>query len=56
MIHVTTVALESHYRFDIVDVLNQCLVAEKVHGGLAVQEYDLLEVELYLGAKLLSAI
>ena len=52
--HVTTVALESHCRFAVVDVLNQCSVAEEVHGRLAVLEHDLPEVELHLGVKLLS--
>jgi hypothetical protein len=54
--HVTTVAPELYCCFAIVDVLNQCSFGEEVHGKLAVQgEYDLLEVELYLGAKLLSS-
>jgi hypothetical protein len=53
--HVTTIALESHCHFALVDVLNHCSVAEEVHSRLAVQKHDLPEVELHLGVKLLAA-
>ena len=44
--HGTTVALESHTAAGLEHICDQCRVAEKILCGLAVQKYDLPEVQI----------
>ena len=44
--HGTTIALESHAASGLVSLCDQCMVAEQIHCGLTVQNYDLPEVQL----------